>query len=173
MDIKNKATRINLLDFHTRPMRTFHMTWFAFFLCFFAWFGIAPLMAVVREDLSLTKEQIGQIVTLELAKVQKRLGEHNLTIEVSDEAKHWLGEKGYDPDYGARPLRRVIQNEVEDILSDGLLAGRFAPSSTVKIGLVDGKLVFEGGTVEAAPAEDAPTLAAPEASGGSMLFAAN
>jgi len=67
MDIKNKATRINLLDFHTRPMRTFHMTWFAFFLCFFAWFGIAPLMAVVREDLSLTKEQIGNTIIASVA----------------------------------------------------------------------------------------------------------
>ena len=121
---------------------------------------------------SLTREQIGQIVTLELNKVQKRLGEHNLTIEVSDEAKAWLGEKGYDPDYGARPLRRVIQNEVEDILSDGLLAGRFAPNSLVKIGLVEGALTFECiAPIVVAPVEP-PALAAPEGPGG-MLFAAN
>jgi NNP family nitrate/nitrite transporter-like MFS transporter len=56
---KGKAERITLLDFTTPPMRAFHMTWMAFFLCFFAWFGIAPLMPVVREELSLSKDQIG------------------------------------------------------------------------------------------------------------------
>ena len=62
MDFKNKATRISLFDFSTIPMRTFHMTWFAFFFSFFGWFGIAPLMAVVREDLSLTREQVGNTI---------------------------------------------------------------------------------------------------------------
>lgn len=57
-----KATRISLLDFRTVPMRTFHITWFTFFLCFFGWFGIAPLMPVVREDLNLTQAQIGNII---------------------------------------------------------------------------------------------------------------
>ncbi len=47
MDVKNKATRINLFSLKTPQMRAFHMSWFAFFLCFFAWFGIAPLMAIV------------------------------------------------------------------------------------------------------------------------------
>lgn len=59
MELANKATKINLLDFKSPQMRAFHMTWFAFFLCFFAWFGIAPLMKIVREEMSLTKEQIG------------------------------------------------------------------------------------------------------------------
>jgi ATP-dependent Clp protease ATP-binding subunit ClpC len=91
----------------------------------------------------LNKDQIEQIVTLELNKVQKRLGEHNILIETTDEAKLYLSKKGYDPDYGARPLRRVIQNEVEDVLSDGLLGGRFADNSKVLIGLdADGKLTF-------------------------------
>lgn len=62
MDIQNKATGINLFDFKSIQMRTFHLTWFAFFLCFFGWFGIAPLMAVVREDLLLTKAQIGNTI---------------------------------------------------------------------------------------------------------------
>lgn len=57
-----KASRINLLDFKSVPMRTFHITWFTFFLCFFGWFGIAPLMPVVREDLSLSQGQIGYII---------------------------------------------------------------------------------------------------------------
>jgi len=63
MDItSSKATRINLLDFKTTPMRAFHLTWITFFLCFFGWFGIAPLMPIVREDLGLTKGQIGNII---------------------------------------------------------------------------------------------------------------
>jgi NNP family nitrate/nitrite transporter-like MFS transporter len=59
MEIQNKAAKIRLTDFRTPQMRAFHMTWFAFFLCFFAWFGIAPLMKIVREEMSLTKDQIG------------------------------------------------------------------------------------------------------------------
>ncbi len=58
-ELQHKATRIRLLDFTTPQMRAFHMSWFAFFLCFFAWFGIAPLMKVVREELALTQDQIG------------------------------------------------------------------------------------------------------------------
>ncbi len=65
--IKNKATRIRLFSFNTPQMRAFHVTWFAFFLCFFAWFGIAPLMAVVREELGLTKAQIGNTIIASVA----------------------------------------------------------------------------------------------------------
>jgi NNP family nitrate/nitrite transporter-like MFS transporter len=54
-----KATRIDLFDIKTPPMRAFHLSWFAFFLCFFAWFGIAPLMKVVRDEMGLTKDQVG------------------------------------------------------------------------------------------------------------------
>lgn len=61
------ATRINLLDFTTVPMRTFHVTWITFFFCFFGWFGIAPLMPLVRADLGLTKAQIGNIIVASVA----------------------------------------------------------------------------------------------------------
>lgn len=57
-----KATKISLLEFKSAPMRAFHLTWITFFLCFFGWFGIAPLMPVVRESLHLTKGQIGNII---------------------------------------------------------------------------------------------------------------
>ena len=67
MDFRGKATKIRLFTFSTIPMRTFHMTWFAFFLCFFGWFGIAPLMAVVRDDLGLTKEQVGNTIIASVA----------------------------------------------------------------------------------------------------------
>ena len=62
MEILNKANRIRLLNFSTPQMRAFHFSWFAFHICFFGWFGIAPLMAVVREDLSLTQTQIGNTI---------------------------------------------------------------------------------------------------------------
>lgn len=59
MTIRNKATSIRLLDFSSTPMRAFHMAWLAFFLCFFGWFGIAPLMPIIRDELHLTKQQVG------------------------------------------------------------------------------------------------------------------
>ena len=59
MDVAGRATRIRLFNFSTPQMRAFHMSWFAFFLCFFAWFGIAPLMSVVRDEMSFTKAQVG------------------------------------------------------------------------------------------------------------------
>lgn len=62
-----KAARINLLDFKSAPMRAFHITWITFFICFFGWFGIAPLMPIVREDLNLTKSQIGNIIIASVA----------------------------------------------------------------------------------------------------------
>lgn len=67
MKFKNQATKISLFSLATPNMRAFHMSWFAFFLCFFAWFGIAPLMAVVREELSLTKAQIGNTIIASVA----------------------------------------------------------------------------------------------------------
>ncbi|MDP4557100.1 MFS transporter [Halomonas meridiana] len=67
MDIRNKANRIRLLNFSTPQMRAFHLSWFAFHICFFGWFGIAPLMAVVREDLALTQTQIGNTIIASVA----------------------------------------------------------------------------------------------------------
>lgn len=65
--LDNRAVRIRLRDVHSLPMRAFHMSWLAFFLAFFGWFGIAPLMAVVREDLQLTKTQIGNTIIASVA----------------------------------------------------------------------------------------------------------
>jgi ATP-dependent Clp protease ATP-binding subunit ClpC len=102
----------------------------------------------------LTKEQIDSIVTLELNKVEKRLSEHNILLDVTEEAKSYLSKKGYDPDYGARPLRRVIQNEVEDVLSDGLLSGQIQDNTRVLIALdAESKLTFT-------PTEQIPATAA-------------
>ncbi|TDR52086.1 NNP family nitrate/nitrite transporter-like MFS transporter [Halomonas ventosae] len=67
MEIRNKANRIRLFTLKTPQMRAFHFSWFAFHLCFFGWFGIAPLMAVVRDDLGLTKTQIGNTIIASVA----------------------------------------------------------------------------------------------------------
>ncbi len=82
---------------------------------------------------SLSQEEIKQIVDLELKKVGERLIEHAISLDVTEEARVWLAKEGYDPEYGARPLRRVIQNEVEDTLSDGILSGEFNLGSVVRI----------------------------------------
>jgi MFS transporter, NNP family, nitrate/nitrite transporter len=67
MNFRNKATRIRLADFSSAPMRAFHMSWIAFFLCFFGWFGFAPLMPVIRDELHLTKAQIGNLTIASVA----------------------------------------------------------------------------------------------------------
>ena len=91
---------------------------------------------------SLTKDEITQIVDLELDKVQERLAEHQIGLDITDAAKALLADEGYDPDYGARPLRRVIQYQVEDALSDDLLSGRFVESDTIVVDVEDNKIVL-------------------------------
>ena len=93
---------------------------------------------------SLTRDEIRDIVELELDKVRERLLEHAMTLEASDEARSWLADHGYDPEFGARPLRRLIQNEVEDVLSDGILSGRFPLAGIVLADVdEDGHLTLE------------------------------
>ncbi|KAB2906412.1 MAG: ATP-dependent Clp protease ATP-binding subunit [Anaerolineae bacterium] len=82
---------------------------------------------------SLTREEINQIVNLEIDKVRERLIEHALTLDVTPAALTYLAQLGFDPDYGARPLRRVITNLVEDKLSDGILAGLYPIGSVILI----------------------------------------
>ena len=82
---------------------------------------------------SLSKENIRQIVDLLLASVSKQLAEKGIKLEVTESAKDLLGDKGYDEVFGARPLRRVIQNMVEDKLSDSLLRGHFREGDTAVV----------------------------------------
>ena len=103
---------------------------------------------------SLTRSEIRDIVELELEKVRERLLEHAITLEATDAARTWLADHGYDPEFGARPLRRLIQNEVEDVLSDGILSGRFQLASIVLVDADDdGRLLLE--PVDAVDAVDA------------------
>jgi ATP-dependent Clp protease ATP-binding subunit ClpC len=96
----------------------------------------------------LSREDILKIVDLELGKVAARLKEHRLSIEATPAAKAFLADKGYDPEYGARPLRRVIQNLVEDALSEGMLAGRFGPGDMVVIDVEGDQLTFRAKGIE-------------------------
>lgn len=89
---------------------------------------------------SLNRENIKQIVELELSKVALRLEEHAIQLTATPEAIEQLAEEGFDPDMGARPLRRVIQHKVEDRLSDSLLAGEFEDGDTIKVVVVDGEI---------------------------------
>ncbi|MEN6409705.1 MAG: ATP-dependent Clp protease ATP-binding subunit [Anaerolineaceae bacterium] len=84
---------------------------------------------------ALTRENIQKIVSLEVDKVANRLKDHAITLEATPAALDSLATEGYDPDMGARPLRRVIQQKVEDPLSDALLSGQFADGETIEIGL--------------------------------------
>ena len=82
---------------------------------------------------ALTREEIKQIVGLELKRVQQQLGEQEITLQATEPAREKLADKGYNPEFGARPLRRVIQAQVEDPLSEMLLAGEFQPGDAVTI----------------------------------------
>ncbi|MBM3933573.1 MAG: ATP-dependent Clp protease ATP-binding subunit [SAR202 cluster bacterium] len=81
----------------------------------------------------LTRDQVHKIVDIETKKVAFNLVEKGISLEITDAAKAWIANKGYDPLFGARPLRRVIQDEVEDRLSDALLDGRFKTGDTALI----------------------------------------
>ena len=92
---------------------------------------------------ALTKKEIGDIVELLIVHVEDRLREHEISLVITAEAKALLAEEGYDPDFGARPLRRVIQRRIEDALSEGILAGKFDHGDTVRADAEDGEIVFE------------------------------
>ena len=106
---------------------------------------------------SLNKEDIQKIVKLELDKVAERLKEHELTLTATPEALNELAELGYDAEFGARPLRRVIQQKVEDPLSDKLLSGEFQNGNAILVTLdPDGDVILER-QVEPEP-EEAPAV---------------
>ena len=90
----------------------------------------------------LTSEQVRQIVELLLGDVQARLTEHGVAIELTDAAKDWLAEAGFDPTYGARPLRRAIQQHIENPLSGGIIAGEYATGDAVHVDASGDGLVF-------------------------------
>ncbi|HUG16284.1 MAG TPA: ATP-dependent Clp protease ATP-binding subunit [Thermomicrobiales bacterium] len=86
---------------------------------------------------SLTSEQIREIVDFELRRIREQLKEQEITLEITTEAMDLLGERGYDRQYGARPLRRIIQNLIEDPLAEGLLEGRYSAGTVIVVGVED------------------------------------
>ena len=97
----------------------------------------------------LKRNEMGAIVDIQLTRLQKLLDDRKVTLDLDGSAREWLAEKGYDPAYGARPLKRVIQRQVQDPLADKILAGEIPDSSVVKITGGTDKLLFlprvEGG----------------------------
>ncbi|TML42374.1 MAG: AAA family ATPase, partial [Actinobacteria bacterium] len=104
----------------------------------------------IVEFKALSREQLAEIVELQLARLRERLAERGLGLELTDEAKELVAEAGWDPTYGARPLKRALQRLVENPLALRLLEGEFADGDTVRVDARDGELVFEKA---AAPAE--------------------
>jgi ATP-dependent Clp protease ATP-binding subunit ClpC len=106
---------------------------------------------------ALSREDIKAIVQLELAKVSLRLEEHAIVINTTPEALDLLAQLGYDPEMGARPLRRVIQQNIEDNLSDALLAGEFEDGDTIIVDVVDDEIELHRSEEESIEQEALPT----------------
>ncbi len=90
----------------------------------------------------LSKEDLVLIVDIMIRELNDRLKDKAITLELSPKAKELVAEKGYDPKFGARPLRRIIENFIEEPLSEGLLAGKFSEGSHIKLGVKDGEITF-------------------------------
>ena len=93
---------------------------------------------------ALSRAHIRQVVDLKLHDVDRQLAAKGVQLEVTEAAKDWLGERGYDPVFGARPLLRVIQNELVDKLSEALLQEKFADGDRIVIDADADKLIFSG-----------------------------
>jgi ATP-dependent Clp protease ATP-binding subunit ClpB len=91
----------------------------------------------------LSREQIGEIVDLQVARLIQRVRERGIEVDLTDGARTLLGNLGYDPTYGARPLKRVIQKRLVDQLALAILEGRFVEGDTVKVDAADGELTLE------------------------------
>jgi len=92
----------------------------------------------------LRREHMGRIVDIQLKRLTKLLADRKITLDLDDGVKEWLGNKGYDPAYGARPLKRVIQKYVQDPLAEMVLAGKIRDGETVKIAAGKDGLMFDG-----------------------------
>ena len=92
---------------------------------------------------SLDEDQLGVIVDIQLRAVAKRLADQQLTMEISDDAKRHLAKAGYDPQFGARPLKRTVQEQLLNPLATRLLDGEFKPGDKIRINLANDELTFE------------------------------
>ena len=90
----------------------------------------------------LSEDDLAVIVGIQLGRLRSRLAERRLSLVVTPEAEQWLTRAGYDPDYGARPLRRVLQREIEDPLALALLEGKYLEGATVTVEVDDDRIVL-------------------------------
>lgn len=90
----------------------------------------------------LKKTELDKIIDLQLSSIQKRLDEHQIKLSVSEEARQWLVDRGYSPVYGARPLKRLIQKELETLLAKGLIGGTICDNTTVTVAVENGLLTL-------------------------------
>jgi ATP-dependent Clp protease ATP-binding subunit ClpB len=97
----------------------------------------------------LKREHMGKIVDIQMERLQKLLGDRKITLKLDDKARAWLADKGYDPAYGARPLKRVIQKYVQDPLAEQILEGKIRDGETVKVGANRDGLTFNGAAAKA------------------------
>jgi ATP-dependent Clp protease ATP-binding subunit ClpB len=100
----------------------------------------------------LTRQQMSGIVDIQLKRLEQLLADRKMTIELDDRARTWLANAGYDPVYGARPLKRVIQRELQNPLAGLILEGRIMPGEKIHVSVKDGKLAINGETVTEAAA---------------------
>jgi ATP-dependent Clp protease ATP-binding subunit ClpB len=101
----------------------------------------------------LKREHMGAIVDIQIERLRKLLAERKIEIKVSAEARQWLADRGYDPAYGARPLKRVIQKNVQDPLAEEVLAGRVKDGDTVDLDAISGTLTFNGLAIGGKPVD--------------------
>ena len=92
---------------------------------------------------SLDEEELSRIVEIQITRLEKRLAQQNLTLDVDAAAKKLLAREGYDPQFGARPLKRAVQDQLLNPLSLRLLEGEFKPGDKIKVTVKDGELVFD------------------------------
>jgi ATP-dependent Clp protease ATP-binding subunit ClpB len=102
----------------------------------------------------LSEQDLAQIVDISIDRLQTRLEDRRLTVGVTPEARAWLASRGYDPVYGARPLRRLMQKEIDDRLARAILSGEVRDGQAVRVSLADG-----GDALEVTSAGPIPSLA--------------
>jgi ATP-dependent Clp protease ATP-binding subunit ClpB len=111
----------------------------------------------------LRREDMGTIVRIQATRLQKLLDERKIALTLEDDAVAWLAERGYDPAYGARPLKRVIQRELQDPLAERLLAGDIADGADVRVTAGSNRLILISGENTVLPHDSGPDMGAPGA----------
>jgi ATP-dependent Clp protease ATP-binding subunit ClpB len=95
---------------------------------------------------SLGREQLKGIVQIQMKSLEDLLAQRQLHLEISDKAAEYFAERGYDPDFGARPLKRLVQRELQNVLAKRIIEGQFKPGDTARVTVSGGHLEIEGGS---------------------------